>query len=175
VADLMTLDEFWELIERTHQASGGDPEKQCELLVQALAEMPIEDILDYGRFQDQFEDEAYRTDVWNAAFLIDSSGDDGFMDFRAWLVAQGKAIFEKILADPDSLADYVSVERSEETTWEGLLYVASYAYQRKLDTEEYPPIQGKYPQLKEVENHPLTEGEEELKVLYPKMWAKFGW
>ncbi|EKC76209.1 hypothetical protein LEA_04821 [human gut metagenome] len=31
--------------------------------------------------------------------------DDGFIDFRAWLIAQGKEVYMNALRDPDTLAD----------------------------------------------------------------------
>jgi hypothetical protein len=33
--------------------------------------------------------------------------DDSFMDFRAWLISRGRAVYETVLADPDALADAV--------------------------------------------------------------------
>jgi uncharacterized protein DUF4240 len=28
-----------------------------------------------------------------------------FLDFRGWLISRGRTVFEKVIADPDSLAD----------------------------------------------------------------------
>jgi hypothetical protein len=169
----MTMDEFWGLTERTHEASDGDPEKQRNLLIEELVEMPIEEIFDYQRIHDQLENESYRTEIWNVAYIIGQGcGNDSFDDFRCWLIAQGKSVFERTLRDPDSLADYVSVERRFETQWEGLLYVAAYAYQEKLNTEDWIPLEGTVVELSG--SVPLTGDPSELKALYPKTWAKFG-
>jgi hypothetical protein len=44
--------------------------------------------------------------LWGAAYLAnDGCSDDGFLYFRAWLVTQGKDVFEQVCKDPDSLAD----------------------------------------------------------------------
>ena len=44
--------------------------------------------------------------LWGAAYLAnDGCSDDGFLYFRAWLITQGKDIFEQVCKDPDSLAD----------------------------------------------------------------------
>jgi len=43
--------------------------------------------------------------LWGAAYLAnDGCSDDGFLYFRAWLITQGKDIFEQVCKDPDSLA-----------------------------------------------------------------------
>ena len=170
----MNTDEFWQLIEATHQESGGDPEKQADLLVKALVNMPVDAILDYQRIQDGLENRAYRGDLWNAAYLIgEGCGDDGFMDFRAWLIAQGRKVYEDAIQDPETLAELVSVERRFDTQWEGLLYVGGYAYEQKTNTQDGIPISQELPSLDET--HPLTDDDDELKTLYPKLWAKFGW
>jgi len=49
----------------------------------------------------------YRWDVPAAAYLIGGGcSDDGFIDFRAGLTAQGRDWYEKLAASPDSLADH---------------------------------------------------------------------
>jgi hypothetical protein len=50
--------------------------------------------------------DSYRVDLWGAAYLINGGcSDDGYEYFRGWLIAQGRATFERIVADPDALAD----------------------------------------------------------------------
>lgn len=67
---------------------------------------------------------AYKYGLWTAATMMcgDGCSDDGFMDFRAWLIAQGKEVYLAALADPDSLAD---VEPYGGCQFESFSYVAS--------------------------------------------------
>ena len=45
--------------------------------------------------------------LFGAAVLINGgSSDDRFLDFTAWLVMQGKTVYESALAAPDSLAQF---------------------------------------------------------------------
>ena len=37
--------------------------------------------------------------------------DDGFIDFRAWLISRGQEVYEAVIADPDSLSAYVPKPR----------------------------------------------------------------
>ena len=50
--------------------------------------------------------QSYRIELWGAAYLLNGGcSDDCFEYFRGWLITQGRAVYEAVLADPDSLAD----------------------------------------------------------------------
>ncbi|MDE7244669.1 MAG: DUF4240 domain-containing protein, partial [Oscillospiraceae bacterium] len=66
--------------------------------------------------------------LWSAAtILCDGCSDDGFLDFRAWLIAQGKEVYLAALKDPDSLADIEPYGwcQFEELTYVGTKTVAA--------------------------------------------------
>lgn len=69
------------------------------------------------------------------------AGDDGFYCFRCWMVGMGKAVYEKALENPDSLAD-VALPYSSGIDAEAEIYAAAHvAWMRvtgKSDTEPYP-------------------------------------
>jgi len=172
----VTQEEFWQLIDKTREESGNNPTKQAELLVKALSVMSDDDIFDYQRIHDSYFQTAFRTDLWDAVEIIYSAGDDGFMDFRAWLIGQGLRVFEQALNNPDSIADLISVENRYDIFAEELLCVAHVAYDPGL--EKIIPV---YPEYKKLERNSecfSLSGEmqrECLKRHYPKLWAKFGW
>src|SRR5215472_15971622 len=71
-----------------------------------------------------------------AAFLIAGGcSDDGFIDFRAGLIAQGRDWYHEAAASPDSLADHPALAAARHA-WDNPLfyeqvnYAASYAFQR---------------------------------------------
>ncbi|HVU11617.1 MAG TPA: DUF4240 domain-containing protein [Phototrophicaceae bacterium] len=168
----MHIDEFWELIEQTHRESDGVSPRQSELLIAALVQMDEAEIVRFDYIFMTLMNRAYTTDVWNAAYIMTSCGDDSFSDFRGWLIAQGKAIYENVLHDPDSLADIVALGQEDETTWESFSYVASKAYNQKTGSEDGVPVQGFHPVL--TGNLPLGNPDESYRQTYPKLWAKFG-
>jgi Protein of unknown function (DUF4240) len=105
-------------------------------LYEQLTQLPAAEI---AAFDNVFEDVRAGADsrtMANAALLIEHGflGDEGFDDFRAGLVALGRATFERAASDPDSLADHPLVREiatAKDPRWlgrEDLLFVASHAY-----------------------------------------------
>ena len=102
-------DTFWDIIATAQDQSGsGKPFHQS--LTDCLAAGTEQDILQY---QDRFDDlhaALYRWDMWAAAYLIGGGcSDDGFIDFRAGLIAQGRDWYQRAAASPDSLAGHPAV------------------------------------------------------------------
>lgn len=96
-------DTFWALIDQAKEHPGGPSEWLMERLMDLGAEQA-------ERFDDiaaAYAGLAYQYGLWTAASVMDRGycSDDGFIDFRNWLVGQGKDVYMAALADPDSLAD----------------------------------------------------------------------
>ncbi|MCE9566680.1 MAG: DUF4240 domain-containing protein [Planctomycetes bacterium] len=99
----MTRDEFWDHIESSKRS---DLDEHVERLTKQLAKLPPDEIADFGHWWELSKAEAYRWDLWGAAYTINGGcSDDGFTDFRSWLTLQGRDAFQAALANPDSLAD----------------------------------------------------------------------
>ena len=174
----VTLDEatFWKLIETARVDSGGDIQRQYELLVDRLAAMPIAYILMFSDIFDKIRGMAYRRELWAAAnIVIGGCSDDGFIDFRAWLIAQGEQVFHDALRDPETLVDLVPIVSDgvlsyADAVFERMNYVAKRAYETK--TREKMPF---FPRI-----HPWPEltgkqwDDETAERMYPKLVAKFG-
>jgi hypothetical protein len=166
----MEVKDFWELIDKTRSASSGDHHKQAELLVAELTKLTETEILNYQEILDDLQDESYIAELWEVAYILDMGcGDDGFMDFRAWLIGQGKDIFDKTLVNPESLVDFV--ELGQETKSEALLYVAQHAFELRTgkSAEFMPKPRKPSPQLKG------THAKDEKAILerFPKAREKF--
>src|SRR5574341_68207 len=163
----MDITAFWKIIDETREASGGDPLKQAKLLTEALVQLPENDILRYHSIHDLM-DQAYIAELWEAAYILGCGcSDDGFMDFRAWLIGCGKETFEKALTDPESLAEVVEV--GYETQVEALLYVALDAYEKKTGKEEMPLMPREHQKLKGES----SRDERSLLARFPKLTTKF--
>jgi hypothetical protein len=164
----MDIAAFWELVDKTREASGDNPLEQAKLLTNALAQLPEKEILAYDVLLQRLMDEAYRADLWEAAYILGCGcSDDGFMDFRAWLIGRGKSTFEQALSDPESLAEVVEV--GQETQVGVLLYVAPHAYEQKTGKEDMPPLPYERTELK-GESSP---DQRSILERFPKLTAKF--
>ncbi|TWD80828.1 uncharacterized protein DUF4240 [Kribbella amoyensis] len=131
----MDRDRFWGLVEAARAMvddTVADPDGVADALVKALSGMGAEEIVGFGVQFDLLQAEAYRWDLWGAAYLINGgASDDSFDYFRGWLVAQGQETWDAALADPDSLADVIDEDLDEDFEGfdgEALLAVGSEAY-----------------------------------------------
>lgn len=162
---------FWELIEKTYRASKGDPDKQAKLLIITLAGMSELEIIAYQDIHDDLVDEAYIAELFELAYIMGGGcSNDGFMDFRAWLIGQGKNVFEKALDDPESLIDLV--DAGQETQSESLLYVAMKAYELNTgkDIETMPKRKNTMPMKLKGKS---SQDEDAMLARFPKATKKF--
>jgi Protein of unknown function (DUF4240) len=104
----MDTSQFWRLIEQSKTESGGNCTKQVEALTSILLELPAEEIEEFDIIFYRFHAQAYRNDVWAAAYIMNGGcSDDSFLDFRSWLIGQGEANYTAALRDPESLVSVV--------------------------------------------------------------------
>jgi len=104
----MDIQQFWRLID-TARGQIADPahtEAVAARAVMLLSALPPEEIVTAQRVLSGLLADSYQTPLWAAAYLINGGcSDDGFEDFRGWLIAQGRQVFEQSRSDPDSLAE----------------------------------------------------------------------
>lgn len=120
----MDPDAFWDLIAGAKRECGQDMDASLQWLTERLTALGPQQAQDFHDILHGYKHLAYKYGLWTAATLMCGNGcsDDGFMDFRAWLIAQGKEVYLTALADPDSLAD---VEPYGGCQFESFSYVAS--------------------------------------------------
>lgn len=120
----MDPDAFWDLIAEAKRECGQDMDASLQWLTERLTALGPQQAQDFHDILHGYKHLAYKYGLWTAATLMCGNGcsDDGFMDFRAWLIAQGKEVYLAALADPDSLAD---VEPYGGCQFESFSYVAS--------------------------------------------------
>jgi hypothetical protein len=99
---------FWQLIERSLGDSEGvalrasEQQKRLERVLEDLSEQKHAGFL--GHFS-AFYRRALRNDLKAVAYVVmGGCGDDGFMDFRTWLVTRGESVYAAAMRNPDTLA-----------------------------------------------------------------------
>jgi hypothetical protein len=125
----MDIDEFWNII-----ALGKDSDTPEVSLKFELQKLCPEEIASFQSHFDVLFDQAYRWNLWGAAYIIHGGcSDDGFIDFRYALISKGKALYEKALENPDSLSELNNAEVLLDNELFG--YVASQVYENIVGKE----------------------------------------
>jgi len=162
----MNIDEFWAIVDASRAE---EQEDQLEKLRKRLNKLPQSEIIDFYQHYYHRLQEAYRWDLWGAAYIINGGcSDDWFAYFRDWLIAQGREVYETALQDPESLRN---VATPEEADFEDFRYVMHEVFEEKFeqDLAEVPQLAD----LSESEGEPVGSEweEEELNDLFPKLSA----
>ncbi len=124
----MTEEEFWAFIDKSREESA-ECEAQAAALAWLLSAQSAQAIQSFDGIFAAKRADAYRWDLWGAAYLINGGcSDDGFEYFRCWLIGQGREVFEKALNNPDSLADILS-GGEDDLECEDLLHAADKAHE----------------------------------------------
>lgn len=133
---IMNKDTFWDLIQTAKRQFGQDMDAAEVWLTDELVKRGPEAAQSFHDIMHAYSDLADRYGLWDAASIIKEygCGDDGFLDFRSWLIAQGKDVYLAALKDPDSLAE---VTPYGDCCFECLAYVGEYAYQRLTGRSAY--------------------------------------
>jgi hypothetical protein len=173
----MPAERFWQIIERAVKADR-DPDAHMEALRTELRALTLEEIIAFEVAFRRYLNEAYTWDLWGAAYVVHGGcSDDGFEYFRRWLVTRGRDVYERALADPDSLAQQ-DVRPGHDGVWEFELiyYVAMEVFEEKGgvgDVREHSEpeagMDGSGPS-----GEPFAENEADLARRYPKLWQRFG-
>lgn len=128
----MTKDQFWQTIDNVNKTSlrKDQQSRQCRMSGE-LAQYPLEDIVDWHLILTAYRELANRDDLWAECTRLGAwDTDDGFSDFRSWLISRGKEVYMNALKDPRSL-DTVPYE-GEQLNFELFAYSAFHAYDAKL-------------------------------------------
>lgn len=164
-------DDHWARVEAARAAAQGKASAEAfdASLRETLRGCHPDTVAAFDAWLGGLRERANRWDLWGAAYVMNGGcSDDGFGDFRNWLVGQGRATFEAALADPESLASSeLWIDADEGVSLEGLSYVALEVFEEHTG-EELPPGGGAGP----------VRGEEweeaELPSRFPKLAARFG-
>lgn len=120
--------------------------------------------------------DSYTWDLWGAAYVANGgASDDGFEYFRCWLISKGRRVFEQILRDPDSLADFIAEGETGDFEFEEFAYVARNAWSKKTgnDWNEMPVVANMIYNA-DPKGTPFSEDPNELRRRFPKLWRRFG-
>lgn len=164
---LMDLDQFWGIIEKTKENSSGDYTQQQTELEQELLALSAVEIQEFDNQFSTLSNQIYHWDFWAAAYIINGGcSDDCFSDFTGWLIAQGRTTFENAIEDVESL---VNLPDTQDGDWEGINYVPADAYHKKTGQDMPIGVNLSF----EIQGEEWSEEGDELQTRYPQLWAKY--
>lgn len=171
---------FWLLIDESRdRATGGSPsdraDDQAMKLNEILRKLPPDEVSEFNRYFQLYRARAFHYDLWGAAYLVQGGcSDDAFDYFRAWLIAQGEEVFERVLNDPEQLIEFALNEPDPHDVIleaEQMLYAAEDAWRAVTGKDELPDPGVEHPASPQGE----PWDEEDLPQRLPLLFKKFGW
>lgn len=161
-------DTFWALIQEARRLWGQDLDGSAQWLESQLLIIGPEQARNFDSIVHGYLSLSYKYGLWTAAsIMLDGCSDDGFMDFRGWLIAQGRAAYLAALKDPDSLAD---VPLDGRAYFASLAYIGDSAYEKLTGKHTYNEIdQAAYEGLKRELAQDIVYGEG---INYPYKWSE---
>ncbi|MFE9695205.1 DUF4240 domain-containing protein [Micromonospora sp. NPDC005806] len=111
----MQMGDFWLLVDEARREASDSStlgRDIAEVLAARLAAATPDEVLDFDRCFRRAHRRAFQWNLWAAAELMwGFCSDDSFSGFRAGLIGLGHDAFERIVTDPDALADHPLVQR----------------------------------------------------------------
>lgn len=128
----MSVEQFWQIIEAT---SAPTKPEQLVRFKGELQKLSLGALIEFERIFGELFYAAYSWDLWLVAWLCQGGlcSDDGFTDFRYWLISRGRAVYETGVQEPDALVDEIT--RADNPGFERFAYVGSEAYRERTEAE----------------------------------------
>lgn len=165
----MTETESWELVNEA-SAEADSLEGVVDGLREALSDMSRAEVVSFQKALNAVMARAYTWDLIAAAcFLGCGQSDDGFEDFRAWLIAQGQETFEMVLNDVNTLADLPFEDSPTEEWYCEDLHLLPGELGGEADDPHWP-YRNDPEQPVGVE---IALTKDELRRRFPKLWSVF--
>ena len=172
----MRTDDFWAVIGR---ATADRPATPAEVAKRAAAELATRDpqeIVAWARHLDKVMVASGTQDLWAAAYLINGGcSDEGFDNFRGWLIAHGREIVARSARAPDTLAEMPAVRAAAENgaifEAEEVLSIGAEAY--ALATGSQLPAGEDQPTRPDAADLWDFDDEEEMQRRLPRLSALF--
>lgn len=178
----MNKEKFWELIEEVKQSCKDNLQDMAPELEKRLSEYSVKDVQKFCGIYDTYHTAMNSPGMISIAHLMNHEmlTDDGFIDFRNWLIAQGKEVFMKTMENPEFLAEYPGQSIDGWYEFEIFGYVGTkvienktgnykLAHKRLSDTERNRILQ----EIKFGDFIDKDMSLEEMKHAFPKFTEKF--
>jgi hypothetical protein len=172
----MRTDDFWAVIDRATAERPASPGDVAKRAAAELATCDPAEIVAWDRHFSRVMAASGKEDLWAAAYLINGGcSDDGFDNFRGWLIAHGRDAVARAVREPDSLAEMSVIKMAADSgavfEAEEVLTIAAEAYVQatgdELPASDAPPTRPDPADLWDFDN------EDEMRRRLPRLSALF--
>jgi hypothetical protein len=172
----MRTDDFWAVIDRATAERPASPGDVAKRAAAELASCDPAEIVAWDRHLGRVMAASGKEDLWAAAYLINGGcSDDGFDNFRGWLIAHGRDAVARAVREPDSLAEMSVIKIAADSgavfEAEEVLTIAAEAYVQatgdELPPSDAPPTRPDPADLWDFDN------EDEMRRRLPRLSALF--
>ena len=178
----MNKEMFWQLIDESREACKENIKDMAKYLEGRLSSLSLDDAKSFCGIFDTYHKAAGLDGIASVGNLMNHEmlTDDGFIDFRNWLIAQGKEIYLETMKNPEILADKAGEPIEGWYEFETLGYVGTRVVEKMTGD-----FKQSFVQLTEEESRDILDeivyGEftdkkmsvEELKTEFPKFAERF--
>src|SRR5687768_2366359 len=121
----MNEQQFWNIID-LHLSN----DESYENFKDNLCQLGKDEIISFKRILMEKLVQSYTFPLLAANFIISSYvSDDGFKEFRAWLISKGESKFLNAVRDPETIASWLKKDDANELDGEFMLVVTDKAYE----------------------------------------------
>ena len=178
----MNKEMFWQLIDESKEACKDNIKGMAKYLEERLSSLSLDEAKSFCGIYDTYHKAANKEGIISIAHLMNHEmlTDDGFTDFRNWLIAQGKEIYLETMKNPEILAERAGEPIEGWYEFELFGYVGMRAVEQKTGD-----FKQSFVHLSESESMDILEeiefGEyadkdlsiEELREAFPKFTERF--
>ena len=164
----MTLEQFWQFIEQSRIAGKG--EEQLNHLEKAIVCLPPREMVSFEGHSWDLLSISFRRELWAVASVLEPGCSQGSFDaLRAWMILEGKDFFDRVVAQPDRIAERIP---SSSVPWHvaggRMLGLVQQNYHR-ITGEDMPTVPRKVPYV--IKGPRWTEAD--LPDMFPELWRKY--
>lgn len=174
--EMLNEEQYWTLVENSLKQSQNQGQ-QAQYLISEIKKLSPHDMIGFTLRTHHLLNETYTSEMWCAGHIMNKyCSDDGFENFRCWIISRGKEVYYKAKANPDYLVNEI-VEGCEDYEFELFGFVADEAFEETTGEFLLDYIQNADPETA-VDFTPIAfnwkrSDPESMKKICPKLYDAF--
>ena len=108
--EMLNEEQYWSLVDNSLKLTQ-DQDQQGQFLISEIKKLSPHEMIGFTLRTHHLLNETYTSEMWCAGYIMNNfCSDDGFEDFRCWVISRGKEVYYNAKANPDYLVNEVVVD-----------------------------------------------------------------